>query len=132
MSASNIEIVKNVYAAFQRADIGYILDQLDDRVEWKEAEVKEVPYSGVYHGKAAIPAFFQGIGESLEVLAFTPASYMADGEQVAAFGNWQARVRSTQKTFHSDWAMRWTFRDGKVVAFQGYIDTAAEAAAFRA
>lgn len=131
MSESNLQIVKNMYAAFQRGDIPYILAQLDDAVEWKEAEVKEIPFSGAFHGKANVPRFFQGIDASVEVTNFAPASYISEGDQVAAFGNWQGRVKATKSAFSSDWAMHWRFRNGKVVSFQGYVDTAAEAAAHR-
>ncbi len=132
MSETNLQIVKNIYAAFQAGNIPYIIDQLDDAVEWKEAEVQEIPFSGAYHGKASVPDFFRRIGEAVEVTAFTPASFIAEGDRVAAFGNWQGRVRKTQRTFSSDWAMLWRFRGGKIVFYQGYVDTAAEAAAHRA
>jgi ketosteroid isomerase-like protein len=131
MSESNLEIVKKIYAAFQRGDIPYIIDQLDDEVEWKEAEVKEIPFSGSYHGKAGVPEFFRRINDSVEVTGFTPGTYLSDGDRVAAFGNWQGRVRTTRRTFTSDWAMHWRLREGKVIYFQGYVDTAAEAAAHR-
>ena len=31
---SNVDTVKEIYAAFGRGDIGAIIDKLDDQVEW--------------------------------------------------------------------------------------------------
>ena len=53
---SNVETVKEIYAAFGRGDIRAILDTLDDNVEWDV----EVPRSRVCPGcsrAAARPAF---------------------------------------------------------------------------
>ena len=53
---SNIDTVKQIYAAFGRGDIRAILDTLDDNVEWDvEVPVPGVPWLQPRRGKTNIP-----------------------------------------------------------------------------
>jgi ketosteroid isomerase-like protein len=64
------------------------------------------------------------------VTAFAPTKYVAS-DDVVALGSWSGTAISTGKAFTSAWALTFTVRGGKIVAFQGYEDTALAAAAFR-
>lgn len=56
---------------------------------------------------------------------------MAD-DGVLATGAWSAAVKSTGRSFATEWAMVFGFRDGKISSLRVYEDTATAAAAFRA
>jgi uncharacterized protein len=90
-----------------------------------------VPYRGTYHGRDGVAHFFERIGQALQVTAFMPTKYIESGDDVAALGSWSGTAISTGKAFTSAWALTFTVRAGKVVAFHGYEDTALTAAAFR-
>jgi len=49
---------------------------------------------------------------------------------VVALGYYKFLSKPTGKTWEAEWAMVWTFREGKVAEFQFFGDTPAEAAAF--
>src|SRR5438874_2551579 len=131
MAQTNLDIVKTIYAAFQRGDIPSILNLVNDQVDWKNPGGPDVPYAGERRNKTQVAEFFRILGESVEVLGFEPRSYTADGDQVGAFGHFRARARATNKEFGYDWAMSWRLKDGKVTGYQAYVDTATESAAFR-
>ena len=53
------------------------------------------------------------------------------GRRVVATGTWSAAVKSTGRSFATEWAMVFGFRDGKIASFRVFEDTATAAAAFR-
>src|SRR3972149_5113264 len=56
---SNVDTVKEIYAAFGRGDVPAILDKLDDNVEWEtETSAQGVPWLEPRRGKANIAGFF--------------------------------------------------------------------------
>ena len=124
MSAEeNIQIAQKAYADFGRGDIAAILEVLDENVVWVAPDIGIAP-GGTYHGKAGVTQFFQQVGDTWEFQSFEPTHFVASGDQVVVLGSYAFTARSTGRSASSDWAMAWTMRDGKVVHFQEYVDTA--------
>jgi hypothetical protein len=120
----NVEAVTRIYEAFGRGDIPYIIDQLADDVRWVSHFDPVVPWSGDRSGKANVPTFFQAIDDSVDVLAFEPVEFVAQGDTVVSTGNFRAKVRRTGKTDDSPWVFIWKLRDGKVVSYEQFHDPA--------
>ena len=128
----NVQAVQEIFSAFGRGDIASILDALADDVEWHEPGPTAVlPWAGTRHGRAQVAQFFTAVGESLEILQFEPLEFWAEGDKVAVFGYEQARAKPTDRTYESEWVMVFTLRQGQVVGFHRYYDTAAAVVAFR-
>src|ERR1700722_17311142 len=126
---TNVQVVQKAYAAFQRGDIQTILNSLSDDVEWIAPAVE--PVRGTYRGRDRVAHFFQQVSEISEFSSFEPREYVAQGDRVIALGSYKATVRSTKKEYECDWAMSFTFRDGKISKFQEFTDTATVAAALQ-
>jgi ketosteroid isomerase-like protein len=60
---------------------------------------------------------------------FQPQQYVGSGDQVVAIGSWDIRAKDTGRSAHSDWAIDFSLRNGKVTRWQAYMDTAALQAA---
>jgi ketosteroid isomerase-like protein len=118
--------VANMYQAFGRGDIPYILSHVANDCKWTGAGEGSLPQGGTYTGKDAVN-FFIRLGEGAEFNAFNPVSINnINDDEVVAFGNMTATSKITGKKVTSDWAMHWKFNDeGKVVYFQDFFDTAA-------
>ena len=97
---------------------------------WEEPDHPEIPYGGSRRGKAAVREFFKGVGH-VQVSSFEPQEYVGSGDRVLAIGRWSGQVKSTGKSFKSEWIMSWIVKSGKVKYFRAYEDSAAVAAAFR-
>lgn len=93
----NISRINNVYAAFGRGDVDYILNQLTDDVRWVTHFDAVVPRAGDYPGKQNVSRFFQAIAESVEVTAFIPSEYVAQADTVVSMGQFGCKVRATGK-----------------------------------
>ena len=46
-----------------------------------------------------------------------------DNNQVLATLRYDAKVKKTRKTYNAQVAHLWTLKDGKVIAFQQFLDT---------
>ena len=100
MSAEqNLETVKAIYQAFGRGDVDAILERCTDDVDWAtDSAIEIAPWHGVKHGKAEVPSFFAGIGETGPVTEFTPLSFAAnDDGEVMVFLRYAFTVTATGK-----------------------------------
>ena len=125
IALNKTETVADLYAAFGRGDIGYIIDHIADNCEWITPAAGLLPQGGTYIGKEAVN-FFNNLVGALEFNAFEPLAILPAGEdEVVAYGRMTCTSRKTGKQMGSDWAMRWRFNaDGKVVFFHDFYDTA--------
>jgi ketosteroid isomerase-like protein len=124
MSAEqNIQTIQKAYADFGRGDIAALLAVMDENVTWVTPDIGQAP-GGTYRGKAGAAQFFQQVAETWEFQAFEPREYIASGDQVAVQGSYACTSRATGRPASCDWVMVWKMRDGKVVRFQEYVDTA--------
>lgn len=129
--SQNIQVVQEAYAAFGRGDVQAILDRLDDSIVWMPVygTAPYVPTSGERRGKQAVGAFFAQVAESVTFVRFEPKEFVASGDKVVALGHYTAKT-PIGKGFDADFAMVFTLKNGKVVAFQEFSDSAAINAAY--
>jgi ketosteroid isomerase-like protein len=126
----NTETIQQVYAAFGRGDVAFIVDKLTDDVRWVSHFDSVVPWSGDFSGKDRIPRFFEAIFQSVDVEAFEPKEWIAEGDAVASLGEFGCRVRATGKQSRTRWVFIWKFRDAKICSYEQFHDPGL-AAAFR-
>jgi len=126
---TNVQVVQVSYAAFQRGDIQTVLKVLREDVEWIATAVE--PVAGTYRGPDEVARFFQLVDKIFEFSSFEPREYLAQGDRVVALGHYKATVRNTGRVYDCDWAMAFTFREGKISRFQEYTDTATLEAALQ-
>lgn len=121
---SNTETVQQIYAAFGRGDVEFIMNCLADDVDFaSEPDQAIAPWHG-RRTKSQVPAFFQALGETLEVTEFTPLAFGSGGDDVFAVIRFGIKVKATGKSGAMDIHHWWRFRDGKVVKYRGTEDTA--------
>jgi uncharacterized protein len=116
---------------FRSADMKSMLGLYSDDVDWRVPEMENVRIGGKRKGREGVKEFFSTIAEHYELLQFEPKEFIAQDDKVVALGRYSWRVRSTGLEFSSDWAHVYTVRDGKIVRFHEYMDTAAELRAHR-
>ena len=127
----NSKLIADLYAAFARGDIAFILDRLSAEVRFAHSDSPEMPYGGTYEGKGGVEKFFTAIDGAVEVKGFEPKSYLSSGDEVMTTGVWSGLSRATGKSFTTQWAMRFFVKDGQVSYAHIFEDTAVTAAALR-
>lgn len=131
MSEQNRNIVEQAYNNFKVGNIEALLNLMSDNVTWTLPEMEGVPFAGTRTGRASVGEFFATVGALQEVLDFEPRELIAEGDKVVALGSYEWRVIANGREFSGEFAHAWTIRDGKVVAFHEYTDTAACTNAYR-
>ena len=133
MSQHNIELVQRGYAAFGNGDIDGLLATMHENIEWQTPGAKDLPTAGSRRGHAEVREFFKVIAELIEFESFEPQTFVADGDRVVVLGIDNFKVKGgSGKSLHEHWCHAFTIRDGSIVAFREYIDTAALAAELKA
>lgn len=127
----NTKQIQKMYAAFGKGEIATILDSVTDDVDWQVLGPKEIPHAGPHRGRDAVASFFQKVVEGSEILQFEPREYVAQGEKVVALGYYRGKAKATGRMYEAEWAMVFSFRDGKVFRFREYVDTANLVAAYQ-
>ena len=116
----NVEVVKSAYEAFGRGDVAEVLALLADDVDWSAPMT--LPHGGHFHGKDAVGGFFQGIGATWDPLRVELRQIAALSEDtVIAVVEATGTLRSGGPGGYGA-AHQFTLRDGKVTAFQEYVD----------
>lgn len=131
MSAQeNTNIVKQTYEAFLRGDIEGLLKLYAEDVQWEVYGPPSIPTTGTRRGKAGLAEFFATVNETLEPHSFEPQEFIAQDDQVAVLGHYDWTARATGRRFSANWVHVVTLRDGQIIRFREYTDTAAAVAAF--
>jgi len=129
MSAENVAVIRAMYDAFGRGDVGGVLGAMDPGIVWNEAE--NFPYAdrNPYVGPQAVAegVFARCIGE-WDGFGVAMTDLIDGGDRVVALGRytgtWKGGGAMNPQAAHV-----WTMKDGKAVAFQQYVDTLAVAKA---
>jgi uncharacterized protein len=128
---SNVEATKKAYELFQRGEVPTLIkDLVDDTCIWiSPGPCGKLPWAGTFRGKQEIANFFARVGENLEFSEFAPREMIEQGDVVVVLGTSSGRAKTTGKTVTDNWAHVLRYRQGKVVFFQEYVDTAANVVA---
>lgn len=122
MSSPALDVIKGLYEAFAKGDVGAVLGVLAPDIEWTEAE--GFPYGGTYRGTSAVlEGVFMRLGGEWDGFAAVPDEFVASDDTVVALGMYSGRYKSTGKSFRAHFAHVWKVRDGQAVRFRQHTDT---------
>jgi ketosteroid isomerase-like protein len=120
-------VVESIYNAFNRGDIPFIVSHVAPDATWHQAET--LPWGGQYRGPNGVVEFFQKLDAAMETVSFEVRENIECGDEVFSFGNYTGKGRKTGRIGSADWMFRWHIKDGKVVAYDSFEDTASLLAA---
>lgn len=127
---SNVQLVREGYADFLAGNIPGVLERFAESFEFTVPGAPEVPYAAPSRNREELARFFQGLDEHIVMNVFEPREFFALGDRVVALGHYAGEVRRNGHKFAADWAMVWTFRDGKVARLQELSDPTSLKAGF--
>jgi steroid delta-isomerase-like uncharacterized protein len=121
----NVDIVDGLYKAFGAGDIPNVLAALDTNVVWNEAEGNAYADGNPYIGPdAVLNGVFGRVGADHEYFNLANIElHDMSNNQVLATLRYQGKLKKNGVTFDAQVAHLWTLKDGKVIAFQQYVDT---------
>jgi ketosteroid isomerase-like protein len=126
----NVKLIQGMYEAFGRGDMQTIYDSTDPNIVWVDNGPESIPIFGEKHGREGLVNFFTLLADLTDVEMFEPKEFIAQGDRVVALGRYRFRVKATGKAYEYDWAMTFLVKNGLVVRFDEYGDSAQVVEAF--
>ena len=124
MSAENVAVIKGIYEAFGRGDVGAVLGAMSPAIVWNEAE--NFPYAdrNPYVGPQAVAeGVFGRVLADWEGFQVAPDEILDAGDTVVMLGRYLGVCKATGKPQRPQIVHVWRVKDGKATQFQQYADT---------
>ncbi|WP_445734124.1 ester cyclase [Mariniflexile sp.] len=121
----NVSIIDGLYNAFATGDIPTVLGMMDPKIVWNEAESNSLAVGNPYIGPdAVLNGVFVRLGAMYDGFKLKNIElHEMNNNQVLATLRYDATVKATGKKIDAQVAHLWTLKDGKITAFQQYVDT---------
>ena len=122
---ANGDIVRGIYAAFAKADVAAVLGTFDPGIVWNEAEGYRFAAGNPYLGPQVIlENVFLPLVTQVDGFVVTPSNVIDGGDYLAVEGRYSGTVKATGARLDAQFVHVFGLRDGKIVRFQQYTDTA--------
>jgi ketosteroid isomerase-like protein len=123
--SDNKQIAQSFYDAVAAGNVPVVLSLLDPQCTWNEAEGFTYADANPYIGPQAIlMGVFARLAGEWNGFTATPETMIAEGDIVIVQGRYRATHKATGKKVNAQFAHAITVKDGKVIQFQQYTDTA--------
>lgn len=125
LNAENVAVVSELYTNFAKGDVPAVLAALDAKVVWNEAEGNALADGNPYIGPdAVLKGVFERVLEGFPNFTLNDiVLHNMESDQVLATLRYKGTMKSTGKELNAQAAHLWTLKDGKIIAFQQYVDT---------
>lgn len=119
-----MSIIDGLYSAFAAGDIPTVLGSMDSNIAWREAEGNAYADGNPYIGpEAVLNGVFGRIMQEHEYFNLKDIElHEMLNDKVLATLRYDAKFNDGKK-YNAQVAHLWSLKDGKVVAFQQYVDT---------
>jgi uncharacterized protein len=123
---SNVQMMRDLYEAFGRGDVPTVLGAMDPAIEWREAEGNPYQPSGkAWQGPDAIVQnLFMRLATEWDGFTVHPGVFHDAGDAVVVEARYTGTYKQTGRKLDAQVCHVWTTREGKVIGFQQYVDTA--------
>ena len=122
---SNVQLAKDIYAAFGRGDIPMVLAGFDPEIEWREAEGNPYKPDGTawVGPQAVLEELFMRLGSEWEGFTVNVRTLYDAGDHVVMEGRYTGCYKASGKNLDAQVCHVLRFRGGKLLSFQQYVDT---------
>ena len=133
-SADNVARLKEAYRRWHDSkgeSVKVWLDMMADDVKVRSlaAGAPAAPFTSKINSKEQFRRYFEGLLADWQMISYTTGHFIAEDDRVAMLGRTAWRHRKTGNVVDTPKADFWIFRDGQIVEFYEFYDTAALAAA---
>lgn len=117
--------IKSAYEAFGRNDPSVLFGAMDPAITWNEAEGNPLADRNPYIGPQAVgEGVFGRLVAAIDNFSAVPHTMIDGSDYVVVLGRYGGTVKASSAALDAEFCHVYRFRDGKVVGFQQYTDTA--------
>jgi uncharacterized protein len=118
------ERLRTLYAAVKLGQIDFVLNSVDDNIEYiSYSPIKVFPFLGHRRGKAAMSEVLRGAHMAFDFVSCEPVSIVIESEMAASVIFTRAVSRQTGRSVQGMLAHFMRFRDGKIVELREFMDS---------
>ncbi len=120
------EVVQGFFNAFGKGDFNGIINSFHDSctiTAVREANRNGSQIYGTYLGKEGVKTFISNLGNVFDTKAFSIDNIIGEGNVAFANGKFTHIVKSSGKSFSSDWALMCVIKDDKILEYHFYEDS---------
>lgn len=119
----NVALVERYFAAFGAGDVDAALDCVHPEAIWHVDGDPAVVTVGIMQGRDGVRRWLERFPTGFRPLAFSVERVIGDGGDVIALGRFRHRVQPADAIVDSDYAIRFTIRDGLIARYQIFEDS---------
>ena len=120
--ASNVDVLKGGYEAFNSGDQQALVDVFAEDVRWEGSNDDRVPGAGTHEGRAqALGALGEAVAP-FETFSSEPDEFIENGDTVVVLGHTEARTKSGNDV-KVPFVHVWRMESGKIKRGQLLTDT---------
>lgn len=119
MSRENVEIVQQMYDAYNRRDAATALSAFDPEVVW---DARHHPDGRVYHGHAGIQEFLRAWHNLWESTHSEPERFLDAGDEVVVLTREMTRLKDSGLEVTEPHAEIYTLRHGKIIRWRAFTN----------
>jgi ketosteroid isomerase-like protein len=124
MTESARERLSAIYEAFRQAKVDFVLNAIDDDVEFISYSPIEVfPFLGHHRGKAAMAEVLKSGYAQFEFIAYQPVFTVCEGDDAAVIIFARFIQRKTGRSISTMIAHFLRFRNGRIVELREFMDS---------
>jgi len=127
----NLKVTQRLITAFSEGHLQEMLTYLTDDVEFRVCLPEEIPMGGLFRGPEGVLKFFENHKKLLDMEWEKHEHTLAQGDVVVIIGRERARIMPHGRIYEEDFALSFTFRDGKISKFYGFGEGLALLKAYR-
>ncbi|MDB5740936.1 MAG: limonene,2-epoxide hydrolase [Alphaproteobacteria bacterium] len=121
----NKKLMLSVVAGLKDGNLDPLFAALHPDIVWTATAPKAFfRFGGTHRGIAGMKEYTALLFSRYSFIAFEPRSVVTSGDQVWGLFAFEARHIPTGRIVATDISMRWTVKAGKIIAHQGFFDTA--------
>lgn len=129
---TNVEVVKQAYAALGKGDIPAFMNLLADDVVWDMPHPREsVPFGGKWHGHEGLKEFLGVMRDYTQMKQMKLAEFIAQNDKVVVVGYVKVLAKPTNREYENELVAVWTVENGKIKEMKDFMDTVQAVSAFK-
>lgn len=124
MTKTPLEAATAWYSAVHEGDFDALFDVMSDDCVIEFYGPSIIPFAGIFNGKDKCKLFFGHVANDVDIHEFSQSEFICERDKVAVTGHLSMTLKATGRLYSADYAHILTVRNGQVVRFRDFQDTA--------
>jgi len=124
MTKTPLEAAQAWYAGVHEGDFDKLFGVMSDDCTIEFYGPSVIPFAGIFRGKEKCRIFFGHVGNDVDIEEFRQDEFISERDKVAVTGHLRMVLKATGRLYAADYAHILTIRDGQVVRFRDFQDSA--------